>query len=104
MSNHLYFLYTIRPTRRELVTEGPTDRESEVLTRHFNHLSELAARGVVEIAGRTDTNDEQTFGIVIYRADSEEEALRIMQSDPAVMEGLMITELYPFRLSIRAST
>lgn len=101
MSNHHHFLYTVRPTRREMVTDKPTARESEILTRHFNHLSELAGRGVVGIAGRTDTNDEETFGIVVFRAESKEEALKIMQSDPAVIEGLMIAELYPFRLAIR---
>ncbi len=96
------FLYTIRPARMEMLTEGSTERETEIVTQHFNYLSELAAKGVVLFAGRTVTDDERTFGIVVFHARSEGEAFKIMQSDPAVAQGVMIPELYPFRLAVRA--
>ena len=75
MKDDQQFLYTIRPVRIEMLTEGPTARETEVISLHFDHLSELAAQGIVEFAGRTDTDDERTFGIVVFYARSEKDAL-----------------------------
>lgn len=103
MSNTRQFLYTIRPARREMLTEGFTEEESEIIARHFEYLSDLAAKGIVAFAGRTDTHDERTFGIVVFQATSNEEAVEIMRSDPAVAEGVMDPELFPFRLAVRAS-
>jgi hypothetical protein len=43
---------------------------------------------------------DQTFGIVIVRAHSLEEARSLMQADPAVRNGIMSAELHPFRVSL----
>jgi uncharacterized protein YciI len=84
MSESRQFLYTIRPVRKAMLTEGSSDQEDEIISQHFRYLSTLAEKGVVEFAGRTDTHDEKTFGIVVFNAQSETDARRIMQSDPAV--------------------
>ena len=97
------YLYLIRASRLEMLTEGPTNRESEILTQHFNHLQDLAQRGVDAFSGRTQTSDESTFGIVVFRASSEAEAIETMNTDPAVREGLMTSELFPFRIAVRSS-
>lgn len=44
--------------------------------------------------------DEKTFGIVIFEADSEEEAQLIMKNDPAVAEGIMTADLFPYRVAL----
>jgi uncharacterized protein YciI len=44
--------------------------------------------------------DEKTFGIVIIEVESEEEALNIMNNDPAVSEGVMTAELFPYRVAL----
>jgi uncharacterized protein YciI len=58
-------------------------------------FSELAA-------GRTLNTDESSFGIIIFRADSEEAARRIVADDPAVRGGVMRAELYPYRIALMA--
>jgi uncharacterized protein YciI len=103
MSESHQYIYMIRPVRIKMLVEGLTDREEEILARHYEYLSELSDRGVVEFAGRTDTDNESTFGIVVFYAQREEDARKIMQSDPAVAEGVMVAELYPFRLAITSS-
>jgi len=40
------------------------------------------------------------FGIVVFEADSEEDAAVYMNGDPAVEGGLMSAELHPFRISL----
>ena len=44
------------------------------ISAHYNYLKALTDQGVVILAGRTLNTDESSFGIVIFRADSEEAA------------------------------
>ncbi|HXE90864.1 MAG TPA: YciI family protein [Terriglobales bacterium] len=96
----LQFLYRIQPTRAALLTSGPTPEEQAIVLEHFNYLKDLAARGVVILAGRTLNTDESSFGIVIFRAENEEAARRIMNGDPAVARGVMKATLFPYRVAL----
>jgi uncharacterized protein YciI len=100
MAESYEFLYVTRTTRVQMLTEGPTPEEAATVERHFNYLKDLADQGVVVLAGRTQTRDEKTFGIVILRASSEEAARGIMHNDPAVAGGVMRAELYPYRIAV----
>ena len=77
-----------------------TDREEKIVDRHFNKLQELLKEGKLILAGRTSNMDEKTFGIVIIDVPSEEEAKNIMENDPAVKEGVMTAELFPYRVAL----
>lgn len=102
MSATRQYLYMLRPTRLGMLVEGPTDPEAFVLARHFAYLERLVGEGVVLMAGRTLHTDERTFGIVVLEADSEPQARERMRADPAVAEGVMTAELYPYRVSLWA--
>jgi uncharacterized protein YciI len=93
------FLYKTTATRMEMVTEGPNDAEKTILERHFNYLKSLTEQGTVLLFGRTQNSDARTFGIVIFRAVSEDEAQSIMSNDPAVKQGAMKAELYPYKVA-----
>jgi uncharacterized protein YciI len=94
------FLYRLEPARADMLKSGPTKEEAAIVEEHFNYLKNLAAKGVVILAGRTLTTDESTFGIVIFRAESEEAAHEIMNNDPAVKNGVMRATLFPFRVAV----
>ena len=98
--DRLQFLYMIRPTRVAMLTEGLTRAEEEIVSSHFQYLRALARKGVVILAGRTLNDDETTVGIVVFQADSEDEATRVMHADPAVKAGVMRAELYPFHVAV----
>jgi uncharacterized protein YciI len=83
-----------------MLTEGPTPRETEVVARHFAYLQELLAEGVLLMAGRTLNADERTFGIAIVLAPDEATAAQVMRRDPAVAEGVMRAELFPYRVAL----
>ena len=51
---------------------------------------------MVILAGGILTTDETTFGLVIYRAESEKAAAEIMNNGPAVKGGVMCATLIPF--------
>lgn len=96
------FIYRIMPTRLEMLTDGPTERESEITSQHFAYLKDLVEKGVVILAGRTLSADEKTFGITILNAENEEIARKIMEDDPAVREGVMNAELFHYRIALIA--
>lgn len=82
-----------------MVTYGPTDEEASILSDHFNYLKSLTAQGVVLVFGRTQNKDTSTFGITIFRAESEDTARSIMNNDPAVRKGIMRAELFPYEVA-----
>ena len=79
-----------------MLVEGPTDQEVAIIGEHFSYLERLVAKGVVFMAGRTLNTDDSSFGIVVFVASSELEALALMNGDPAVKQGLVKAELFPF--------
>ncbi len=104
MAEVTHYLYRIQPTRLEMLMQGPTPAEAEIISRHFAYLQQLTEQGVVVLAGRTLNTDERSFGIVIMRADSEEAARDVMEHDPAVAHQVMRAELYPYRIALMAKS
>ena len=94
------FIYKIQPVRPEMLTEGYTPGEEQIIAEHFSYLEELTKSGVVYLAGRTLTTDYSSFGIVIFGAHSEEVARQVMLNDPAVKTKVMRAELYPFNIAL----
>ncbi len=86
-----------------MLTGGATEPEKKIIGEHFDYLGKLVAAGVVFMAGRTLTADERTFGIVIFQAATEAEAVALMQNDPAVKFGVMKAELFPYRVALWSS-
>lgn len=68
----------------EMLAAGSTAAEDEVITQHFRYLQGLQAQGILVLAGRTLNIDNSSFGIVFFKAESEEVARVIMRQDPAV--------------------
>lgn len=97
-----HYLYKIQPTRPQMLSEGPTPEETEIVSRHFDYLKDLTERGVVMLAGRTLNTDFSSFGIIIFQAESEADARRIVADDPAVRQRVMRAELYPYRIALMA--
>jgi uncharacterized protein YciI len=57
MSSVTHYLYTIHPSRPEMLTHGPTPEEAEIIARHFAYLKEFTEQGIVVLAGRTLNTD-----------------------------------------------
>lgn len=98
--NASQYIYTLRVTRLEMLSTGPSAEESEVLQQHVSYLEHLTVTGNVLLSGRTQTTDASTFGIVIINATTEERATEIMANDPAIRGGVMSGELFPYRIAL----
>ena len=94
------WIYVLKPTRLEMVTEGSTSEEAEIVGRHFNYLKDLTEKGIMILMGRTQNNDESTFGIAIFEAEDEDAARAIMENDPAVKNDVMTASLYPYKVAL----
>lgn len=94
------FLYVLQVTRPEMLTEGPTDREMAIVSEHFAYLQQLLAQGILILAGRTQTTHPETMGLAIFNAESMEAALAIKDADPAIVNGVMTAEVYPYQVAL----
>jgi uncharacterized protein len=94
------FLYRIQPVRNEMLTRGATETEARIVSEHFNYLKQLVDDGVVILAGRTQSTDYSSFGIVLFKAETIEAARAIMLNDPAVKNGVFRAELYPYKAAL----
>jgi len=93
------FLVLLRPTRPDFV-QSMTEEETRAVGQHLEHLKAAAAAGKVLVAGRSMTDNP--VGVEIIEADSEEEARKLVEQDPAVKEGIMRPEILPFRVAVSA--
>lgn len=91
------YLYMIHPYRHGFF-EAPTPEEEAILDEHFAYLKRAAETGIVLLAGPC-TDD--TFGLVVFRAENEEAANAFMFDDPSVKKNVMVAELHPMHISIR---
>jgi uncharacterized protein YciI len=75
----------------------PTPEENRIVGLHYDRLKQATEAGDVFLSGLGTSGE---FGIVIFEADSEEEARRFAESDPAVANGIMTAEFVPFRIAL----
>lgn len=94
------YICKLTPVRLEMLTAGPTERESEIVSQHFDYWSDLARKDIAILLGRTQTTDARTFGIAIFNAESQQHAEQIAQKDPAISNHVMHAEIFPYRIAI----
>lgn len=98
-----HWLYTLRPARPEMLTEGPTEGETRAVGEHFAYLKGLVEAGSVLLVGRTQDAGPETRGLVIFEAEDEAAARALMEGDPAVSQGVMTATLQPYAIALAGS-
>lgn len=71
------------------------EKNQEVLPRHIAYLDQLDQKG--KIFGRGPFADG-SGGMVVYIADTWEEALQMAQKDPHVLEGVRRLEIKEWKI------
>lgn len=94
------YIYTLQLIPELLDLENWSEGESQIVSDHFTRLKNFKDEGIVILAGRIPVMEEEAFGIVIFRAESADEAVLFMENDPAVKEGIMTAKVYPFDISL----
>jgi uncharacterized protein YciI len=91
------YVYIIHPYRHGFF-EAPTPEEDAIMEEHFQYLKKAAEAGNVLLAGPCL---DDTFGLVVFRAENEDFANAFMFNDPSVKKNVMVAELHPMRISLR---
>lgn len=94
------FIYVLRLVPRLYDDKAWTKEDAMALDRHFARFQHSIETGELILAGRTREPGDKTFGIAIFQAADEAAARQFMESDPAVVAGLMTAELHPFALAL----
>ncbi len=94
------FVYTLTLIDRLFVEDNWTQKDEAIITRHFRNLVDLENKGILIMAGKTADLDPNTKGFVFLQAESEKEALKIMNNDPAILEGIMTGVLQEYNVAL----
>jgi uncharacterized protein YciI len=95
------FIYVLRLVPRLHSDAAWTKEDNMALSRHFTRFQYAIEKGELILAGRTTEPGDKTFGIAIFEAADEAAARSFMESDPAVVAGLMTAELHPFAVALQ---
>ncbi|HKP03436.1 MAG TPA: YciI family protein [Chthoniobacterales bacterium] len=95
------FIYVLRLVPRLHSDSAWTKEDNMVISRHFTRFQHAIETGELILAGRTKEPGDKTFGIAIFEAKDEAAARAFMESDPAVVAGLMTAELHPFSVALK---
>jgi len=94
------FIYVLRLVPRLYSDSAWTKEDEAALGRHLARFKKAVETGELILAGRTTESGDKTFGIAIFQAANEKAARSFMESDPAVVAGLMTAELHPFAVAL----
>ncbi|MDO9075244.1 MAG: YciI family protein [Rubrivivax sp.] len=95
------FVYVLRVVPALHDSIAWTSRENDAVGRHFARLTEATKLGKVIFAGKTAEPLNATFGLVVFEAENEAAARQFMESDPAVVAGVMSATLHPYSLALQ---
>lgn len=91
------FVYIIKSKRGGFI-ENMTTEESNIMEDHFQYLKDLLEIDKKLIMAGPCLDG--AFGIVVFQAESMEEACEIMYNDPSVKLGVMDAKLHPYKVSL----
>lgn len=94
----MHFLILLHGSRPSLLADI-TPEEGAIVGHHFAYLSKALDEGKLLMAGR---REDAPLGIAVIEVDSEADARRFLEEDPAIKKGVFRGEVHPFRLALFA--
>jgi len=98
------YLYVLRLVPRVHDDAAWTEADKAAVSQHFQRLQQATAAGRVILAGRTTETGDKTLGLVIFEAADDAAAQQFMESDPAVVAGVMTATLHPYAVALQRKT
>lgn len=96
----MQYIYTITLIERLHDRKKWAAEDQEAVNKHFEYLKLQMQLGKMILAGRTQNDLKDTFGIVIFNAHDDEDAQNFMDNDPSIIAGVMIGNLYPYAIAL----
>lgn len=91
--------YGMKPYVLVILKTGTNTTASKTVTDslfrgHMNNIGRLVKEGKLTVAGPLVKNDKNYRGIFILNVKTKEEALPLLEADPAIREKLLEAELF----------
>ena len=96
----MQYIYTIKLIDRLHDLKKWTSEDQLAVNKHFEYLKNQMDTGRMILAGRTQNEMKDTFGIVIFNAPDDDDARSFMENDPSIQAGVMIGALYPYAIAL----
>ncbi|NOU92318.1 hypothetical protein GC093_03580 [Paenibacillus sp. LMG 31456] len=90
----LEFVYMFKPKREDFLQTLSLE-EMAAMGAHFEYCNGLHAEGALLMSGACT---DGAYGMVVFKADSEEAARRIFENDPVVIANIVDAELHPYKV------
>lgn len=74
-------------------------KRKEMFRGHFDNINKLASEGKMVLAGPLGKNDNTFRGIFVFDVANEEEAKKLMEGDPTIVNGIFEVEYYKWYAS-----
>jgi len=102
-NNNNLFIYHLTLSLKYRDPSNWTDDTHRIIREHADFIKELGEKGTLIFAGRTALNpeDDHLFGIAIIKAESLQKAIHIMSEDPAVLNNIQKSSVFPFTLAFQ---
>ena len=100
---YMYVMHPVDPSK----AANPglwTAEDHESFNLHWNRLEQATKEGVVLVAGRAQDTDGKGPAIVIFEADSDEDAQRFFESEPFITRGFATGRLHPFAIVLASES
>ncbi|HAM62509.1 MAG TPA: hypothetical protein DCP62_02250 [Erysipelotrichaceae bacterium] len=92
------FIAFLTLSERMLAKKDWNDADETLVMEHFARLQRFAKQGKVIMAGRTQ--DDPPVGLVLFYAESLEDANDFIEDDPAVMGDVMRAVVRPYKVAV----
>lgn len=91
------YIYVLKLSKRLQEEHAWTQNDEDALKAHFDRIKKDHQSGKIIHVGRTENPNQDGFGLVVFKANSLEEAIDYMNADPAVMGKQMSATVFPYK-------
>jgi uncharacterized protein YciI len=98
-AQYMYVMHASDPSKAAS-RDNWTTEDAESFRLHWERLEQATNDGVVILAGRAHDADGAGPAIVIFEADSEDDAQRFFAAEPFITRGFATGELHPFAIAL----
>jgi uncharacterized protein YciI len=102
MGEKLQYMYVMHAvdSSKAASQDGWTAEDHETFDLHWSRLERLKEEGTLLLAGRSQDADGAGPAIVIFEADSADDAQRIFEEEPFLTRNFARCTLHPFRVAL----
>lgn len=92
------FIYKIQLIQRLWDEKNWTKEDELIIEKHFQRIKKDVELGKIIHVGKTLIENEDGYGLVIFKCEDEQEAINYMNEDPAIKEGIMIGSCLAYKI------